>query len=253
MTESILKRQSNAPPECVLVAGASGGIGQAFCLQLAEQFPSITLIRLARDTAKLVKLRVPTQDIAFDITDSISINNALKILPENVNIDWVFIATGWLHDDIFHPEKTWRSLEADHLLHAFTVNAIGLTLLVKQLLAKLNPNHSTTIGILSARVGSISDNQIGGWHSYRASKTALNMLIKNFAIELKRMKRPTIVVGLQPGTTDTPLSEPFKRNVAPDHLQTPEFTARHLIHVMQCLAAEDSGQLFDYAGVCFTP
>ena len=106
MTESILKRQSNAPPECVLVAGASGGIGQAFCLQLAEQFPSITLIRLARDTAKLVKLRVPTQDIAFDITDSISINNALKILPENVNIDWVFIATGWLHDDILHPEKT---------------------------------------------------------------------------------------------------------------------------------------------------
>ena len=253
MTDSILKRLSNAPPKCVLVAGASGGIGQAFCVQLATQFPSITLIRLARNTAKLLPLTVPTQDIAFDITDTLSIGDALKRLPDNINIDWVFIATGWLHDDLLHPEKTWRSLETDHLLYAYTVNAIGPTLLVKQLLAKMNPTHLTTIGILSARVGSISDNQIGGWHSYRASKAALNMLIKNFAIELKRIKRLTIVVGLQPGTTDTPLSDPFKRNVSPDHLQTPEFTACRLIHVMQCLAAEDSGQLFDYAGFCFAP
>jgi len=253
MTESILKRKHDTPPECVLVAGASGGIGQTFCLQLAEQFPSITLIRLARNTSKLLPLTVPTQDITFDINDTVSISNALKTLPDNVNIDWVFIATGWLHDDILHPEKTWRSLEVNHLLHAYTVNAIGPTLLVKQLLAKLNPGHSTTIGILSARIGSISDNQIGGWHAYRASKAALNMLIKNFAIELTRMKRPTIVVGLQPGTTDTPLSKPFKRNMSPTHLHTPEFTARHLINVMQCLVAEDSGQLFDYAGFCFAP
>jgi NAD(P)-dependent dehydrogenase (short-subunit alcohol dehydrogenase family) len=121
------------------------------------------------------------------------------------------------------------------------------------LLAKLNPKHPTTIGILSARVGSISDNQLGGWHSYRASKAALNMLIKNFAIELNRLKRPTIVVGLQPGTTDTNLSEPFKRNVPPDHLQTPEFTASHLLRVMQGLQAQDSGQLFDFLGIAFAP
>ncbi|NOT84668.1 MAG: SDR family NAD(P)-dependent oxidoreductase [Methylococcaceae bacterium] len=253
MPESILQRVSNAVPQRVLVAGASGGIGQAFCLQLALQFPTIELIRLARNTRKLLPLTMPTQDIAFDITDTHSISNALQALPDKAEIDWVFIATGWLHDDILRPEKTWRSLDADHLLYAYTINAIGPALLVKQLLAKLNPDYPTRIGILSARFGSISDNQIGGWHAYRASKAALNMLIKNFAIELKRMKRPTIVVGLQPGTTDTPLSEPFKRNVSPTHLQTPEFTASHLLQVMQCLTSEDSGQLFDYAGFCFAP
>lgn len=237
----------------VLVAGASGGIGQAFCQQLAAQFPAIKLIRLARNTAKLLPLNVPTQDITFDITDAASISNALQALPDKADIDWVFIATGWLHDDTMQPEKTWRNLEADHLLHSYTINAVGPALLVKHLLAKLNPKHPTTIGILSARVGSISDNQLGGWHSYRASKAALNMLIKNFAIELNRLKRPTVIVGLQPGTTDTPLSEPFKRNVPPDHLQTPEFTASHLLRVMQRLQMQDSGQLFDFLGIPFAP
>lgn len=211
------------------------------------------LIRLARDTAKLLPLSVPTQDLAFDISSDTSITAALQTLHEKAEMDWVFIATGWLHDDTTQPEKTWRSLESDHLLRAYTINAIGPALLVKHLLATLNPKHPTTIGILSARVGSISDNRLGGWHSYRASKAALNMLIKNFAIELNRMKRPTLVVGLQPGTTDTALSEPFKRNVPPDHLQTPEFTARHLLQVMQRLQVQDSGQLFDFLGIPFAP
>jgi len=240
-------------PRKVLVAGASGGIGQAFCQQLAAQFPDIQLIRLARNTAALPVLDIPTQDLRFDLTDEASIISALQALPDKAELDWVFIATGWLHDDMLQPEKTWRSLDADHLLRSYTLNAVGPALLVKHLLAKLNPKHPTTIGILSARVGSISDNRLGGWHSYRASKAALNMLIKNFAIELQRMKRPTIIVGLQPGTTDTALSEPFKRNVPPDHLQTPEFTASHLLKVMQQLRPEDSGELFDFLGIRFAP
>lgn len=235
------------------MAGASGGIGQAFCQQLVAQFPDIQLIRLARNTAALPALDIPTQDLCFDLTDETSIITALQALPDKAELDWVFVATGWLHNDTLQPEKTWRSLEADHLLRSYTLNAVGPALLVKHLLAKLNPKYPTTIGILSARVGSISDNRLGGWHSYRASKAALNMLIKNFAIELQRMKRPTIIVGLQPGTTDTALSEPFKRNVPPDHLQTPEFTASHLLNVMQDLRLEDSGQLFDFLGITFAP
>ncbi|MDQ5767778.1 SDR family NAD(P)-dependent oxidoreductase [Thiothrix subterranea] len=240
-------------PRKVLVAGASGGIGQAFCEQLAAQFPDIQLIRLARNTAALPVLNIPTQDLRFDLTDEANIISALQALPDKAELDWVFIATGWLHDDTLQPEKTWRSLDADHLLRSYALNAVGPALLVKHLLAKLNPKHPTTIGILSARVGSISDNRLGGWHSYRASKAALNMLIKNFAIELQRMKRPTIIVGLQPGTTDTALSKPFKRNVPPDHLQTPAFTASHLLKVMQHLRPEDSGELFDFLGVKFAP
>ncbi|OQX07232.1 MAG: hypothetical protein BWK73_28660 [Thiothrix lacustris] len=240
-------------PHNVLVAGASGGIGQAFCQQLAEQFPDSHLIRLARNTAALPPLEITTQDLRFDLTDEASIMTALQALPDKAELDWVFIATGWLHDDTRQPEKTWRTLEADHLLHSYMLNTVGPALLVKHLLAKLNPKHPTTIGILSARVGSISDNRLGGWHSYRASKAALNMLIKNIAIELQRMKRPTVIVGLQPGTTDTALSAPFKRNVPPDHLQTPAFTASHLLKVMQQLRPEDSGELFDFLGIRFAP
>lgn len=240
-------------PRNVLVAGASGGIGQAFCQQLATQFPDIHLIRLARNTATLLPLNIATQDLGFDLTDEASMITALQTLPDNAEIDWVFIATGWLHDHDTQPEKTWRNLEADHLLRAFALNTVGPALLVKHLLATLNPKHPTTIGILSARVGSISDNRLGGWHSYRASKAALNMLIKNFAIELSRVKRPTIIVGLQPGTTATALSAPFQRNVPPDHLQTPEFTASHLLNVMQTRQLSDSGQLFDFMGLPFAP
>lgn len=242
-----------ATPRAVLVAGASGGIGQAFCQQLAVQFPDVHLIRLARHTDSLLPLSIATQDLSFDLTDEASMIAVLQTLPNNAAIDWILIATGWLHDHNTQPEKTWRTLEADHLLRSFTLNTVGPALLVKHLLARLNPKHPTTIGILSARVGSISDNRLGGWHSYRASKAALNMLIKNFAIELNRIKRPTIIVGLQPGTTATALSAPFQRNVAPDQLQTPAFTAQHLIKVMQTRQLGDTGQLFDFMGLAFDP
>lgn len=254
MSESILERAATTEtPQNVLVAGASGGIGQAFCQQLSQQFPQVSLIRLARDTSTLQALDAPVQDIGFDITREDSIEQALAEIHATAPIDWVFVATGWLHDAETQPEKTYRSLQADHLLRSFRINAIGPALLVKQLLERLPRKHPLKIGILSARVGSISDNHLGGWHSYRASKAALNMLIKNFSIELQRMRRPVTIVGLQPGTTDTALSRPFQRNVPPEQLQTPDYTAGQLIKVMQVLKPEDSGQLFDFLGLRFDP
>jgi NAD(P)-dependent dehydrogenase (short-subunit alcohol dehydrogenase family) len=109
------------------------------------------------------------------------------------------------------------------------------------------------VGIVSARVGSISDNRLGGWHAYRASKAALNMLIKNFAIELARKNPAHIVVGLQPGTTDSALSAPFQRNVPAGQLQTPDYTAAQLLRVMNTLRPEDSGGLYDFLGLPFAP
>jgi NAD(P)-dependent dehydrogenase (short-subunit alcohol dehydrogenase family) len=258
MTLSILKRLPQAllddiSPKVILVAGASGGIGHAFCQQVALQFPDVKLVRLARRSKALDKLPIDTQDIDFDLLDESSIESALTQLPKDIKVDWVFIATGWLHDDSYQPEKTYRSLNADQMTRSFQLNAVGPSLLVKALLGRVTSKHPLKIGILTARVGSISDNRLGGWHSYRASKAALNMLIKNFAIEFERMKKQVIIVGLQPGTTDTELSAPFQRGVSSEHLQTPSYTASQLFKVMQVLEESDSGRLYDFLGLEFEP
>jgi len=256
MGDSILERGAvaNEPaPRCVLVAGASGGIGSAFCRQIEERFPSATLVRLARDPSRLRPLGTSTIDREFDIGEEDQIRKAIAQVPDELSIDWVFVATGWLHNGGKGPEKTYTSLDTKHMAHAYRINAIGPALLLKHLIPRLNPSHDCKVGIISARVGSISDNRRGGWHSYRASKAALNMLIKNFAIELARKRRRHIIVGLQPGTTDTALSAPFQRNVQEGNLQTPDYTAEQLFKVMQKLRPEDSGGLFDFLGLSFSP
>ena len=257
MGESILDRLEAAShsraPTSVLVVGASGGIGQAFCREVALKFPNAQLIRMARSLDKLEALNASTQDIEFDLTSEASIEKAVHELPEKSEIDWVFIATGWLHDEFYQPEKSLRSLSADQLSKSYQINTFGPILLVKNLLARLNSKHPIKLGVLTARVGSISDNRLGGWYSYRSSKAALNMLIKNVAIECTRMKRQVIIVGLQPGTTDTALSAPFQRGVSPESLQTPEYTASQLVKVMRVLDDEDSGLLFDFLGLPFDP
>jgi len=256
MTGSILERTHDSAepePRCVLVAGATGAIGSAFCAKLAERFPDAQLIRMARAPQSLGPLHNPTVDIPLDIAEETDIRTAVARIPKALSIDWAFIATGWLHDSAHTPEKTYKSLDAEHLLHAYRINAIGPALLLKHLIARLNPARASRVGIVSARVGSISDNRLGGWHAYRASKAALNMLIKNFAIELARKNPAHIVVGLQPGTTDSPLSAPFQRNVPADQLQTPDYTAAQLLRVMRTLRPEDSGGLYDFLGLPFTP
>ncbi len=252
---SILTRSatSTTAPRRVLVAGASGGIGQAFCQQLVVRYPNIELIRLARTPAHLEPMAHSVLELAFDLLDEASLQQAVQSLKSEQLPDWVFIATGWLHDEQQQPEKTFRSLDPAHLLRAYQLNAVGPALLVKALLSQIPKAHTLNIGVLSARVGSISDNRLGGWHSYRTSKAALNMLIKNFALELARQKRPVIVTGLQPGTTATALSAPFQRNVRPEHLHTPAYSAAQLINVMAQLRQEDSGELFDFLGERFAP
>lgn len=240
-------------PRGVLVAGATGGIGTAFCQTVEQRLPDATIVRLARDVGKLPKTGARTHDLACDIGDESSIEEAVRLIPARLSLDWILIATGWLHGERRTPEKTFRDLDASHLLYAYQINAVGPALLLKHLIARLPQASRSTIGILSARVGSISDNRLGGWHAYRASKAALNMLIKNYAIELSRKKPGHVVVGLQPGTTDTALSKPFQRNIPEAQLQSPGFTAEHLFDVMQQLEAKDSGGLLDFLGQPFEP
>lgn len=254
---SILTRDvaAEAPtePQTVLVAGASGGIGTALCEQLARQFPSIRLIRLARQTENLSELPVQTLDLACDLDNESSLQALGEAIPAAWLPDWILLATGWLHDENFMPEKSWRQLDQAHLMQALQRNTVGPALLLQQLFHQQVAKQSLKVGVLSARVGSISDNRLGGWHAYRASKAALNMLLKNFAIEFNRQRRPWIIVGLQPGTTATDLSAPFQRNVPAEQLQTPEYTAKQLIKVMQALQPADSGELFDFLGLRFAP
>ncbi len=240
-------------PTNLLIAGATGGIGHALCEAIAIRYPDATLIRMARDPEKLADLNWKTIDIQFNLASEESLQQAVDNIPTDINIDWAFISTGWLHDENTQPEKTYRSLSAEQLALSFSLNTIGPSLLVKYLLERNDKKHPLKIGVLSARVGSISDNRLGGWHSYRASKAALNMLIKNYAIELTRMKRPVVIVGLQPGTTDTLLSAPFQQGVPEGHLQTPEFTANKLIDVMQDMQPDNSGYLYDFLGEQFEP
>lgn len=244
---------ATATPRSALVAGAGGGIGRALCDGLVARYPGIHLIRFARDVTSLPVLDAETTDVAFDITDEQSIAQAVEQIPAERLPDWSLVATGWLHDQQRRPEKSYRQLDPAHLLHAYRINAVGPALLLKHLLPRVSTQEQHRAGILSARVGSISDNRLGGWHAYRASKAALNMLIKNLAIETARKPKPPIIVGLQPGTTDSQLSRPFQRSVPPDQLQTPQFTAEHLLRVMHCLQADDSGLLFDFLGVGFAP
>ena len=158
-----------------------------------------------------------------------------------------------MHDSEHKREKTYKSLDAENLLHAYRINAVGPALLVKHLIPRLNSATACKLGIVSAWVGSISDNRLGGWRAYRASKAALNMLIRNFAIELARKNPTHVIVGLQPGTTDTALSAPFQRNVPDGQLQTPEYTAAQLLRVVNALRSEDPGGLYDFLGRPFAP
>ena len=156
------------------------------------------------------------------------------------------VTTGFLHGDGFEPEKALKQLAADHMAKAFAVNVIGPALLMKHLLPLLAPQGKSVFAVLSAKVGSIGDNRLGGWHSYRTSKAALNQIVRTAAIELQRRRPDAICVALHPGTVATPLSAPFgKAGLA---VQTPAECAARLLAVVDGLAAEATGGFFDPHG-----
>jgi NAD(P)-dependent dehydrogenase (short-subunit alcohol dehydrogenase family) len=160
----------------------------------------------------------------------------------------VIVATGLLHAQRVAPERSNSALDAAQLLRLYAVNAVGPALIAKHFLPLLPRAEPSVFAALSARVGSIGDNRLGGWHSYRASKAALNMLIRTMAIELKRTRPDAILVGLHPGTVDTKLSKPFQRGVPEGRLFTPDESAKHLLAVVDGLGPQDSGGVFAWDG-----
>lgn len=221
-----------------IVIGATGGIGGAVADALEARRDSV--VRLSRRS-----------EIPLDLTDEASIVSAAASLSDSPAADLLFVATGMLHTPSSGPEKSWRQLDAAKLAESFAINAIGPALVARHFLPRLAP--SATLAFLSARVGSISDNRLGGWYGYRASKAALNQFVRTLAIELARTRPQTICVALHPGTVDTGLSAPFQRNVPSGKLFSPERSAGALLDVLGTLTPADSGQLIDWAGDRIAP
>ncbi|HEY7883689.1 MAG TPA: SDR family oxidoreductase, partial [Cellvibrionaceae bacterium] len=155
---------------------------------------------------------------------------------------------GILHNQHFLPEKKLADLNREQLLQYFDINSVIPALLLKYMTPLLSPRVASKIVMLSAKVAGISDNQLGGWYGYRASKAALNMLIKTTSIELARRHKHSCVIALHPGTTQSALSEPFTQNYSADKLFTPEQTAERLCRVIAALTAEDNGRFVHWDG-----
>lgn len=224
-------------PENIAVLGASGAIGGAFTEFLSEKYPNASLFPFSRNG----KYRI-------DYSREDSISEAAERAAQKKPLDLVVVANGILHDGELMPEKSLRNLSAKNFQHIFQVNTVEPALIAKYFLPKLNKEKTSIFSALSARVGSISDNELGGWYAYRASKAALNMIIKNAAIEIGRQNKKAIIVGLHPGTVDSDLSKPFQGGVPEGKLFAPEYSVRKLLEVLENLRVKQTGKCFAWDG-----
>ena len=235
----------------IVIIGSSGAIGGAFTQHLAALHPDATVHAYSRTPA--AQAAPPVVHHLIDYADEASIAAAASQAAAEAAIDMVVVATGILHTEEIKPEKSLRDLSADKLQHLFAVNAVVPALVAKHFLPQLNRDQRSVFVALSAHAGSISDNDIGGWYAYRASKVALNMLIKNAAIEVGRRNKQAVIVGLHPGTVDSYLSEPFKKSLPADRLFTPAFAAEQSIRMLDRLTPEHTGRCFEWDGQEMAP
>jgi NAD(P)-dependent dehydrogenase (short-subunit alcohol dehydrogenase family) len=214
-----------------VIIGATGGIGAALAAELERRGHPVR--RLGRTT-----------EPALDLLDEGSIARAAAGIGPGLRL--VVDATGFLHDERFQPEKSFRQLDPAHLAQSFALNASGPALLMKHFLPLLARDGRAVFATLSARVGSISDNRLGGWYSYRAAKAALNQIMRTAAIELARGRPEAICVALHPGTVETPLSAPFAKSGL--EVQPPAQSAARLLDVLAALTPAGNGGFFDHHG-----
>lgn len=224
-------------PQNIAIIGASGAIGNAFTRLLYKKYPNASLFAFSQKS-----------DNQINYSSEKSIEEAAELSAKIRPLDLVIVANGILHDVKTKPEKSLRDLSAEKFYHVFKVNTITPALIAKYFLPKLNKEKRSIFAALSARVGSISDNQLGGWYAYRSSKAALNMIIKNASIELGRSNKQAIIVGLHPGTVDSALSKPFQGNIADGKLFTPEYSTKKLLEVLKNLTPEQTGKCFAWDG-----
>jgi len=215
-----------------LVIGASGAIGSAFCQQLSQDPRCAGVRELGRRT-------VP----ALDLEQPETIASAAAELAAEAPYQLIVHAAGLLHRERIKPEKSYSAIEADALQAVFQVNTLGPAMVLRHFLPLLDPQGA--MAMLSAKVGSIGDNRLGGWYAYRASKAALNMLIKTAAIELARTRPHSRLLSLHPGTVVSGLSQPFR---GASSARPADVAADQLLNLIDQLTPADSGQFFAYDG-----
>lgn len=226
-----------------VVIGASGGIGAAVTLRLVERGAFVRVHALSRTGREVAGAHTGR----IDLEDEASIAAEAARIAKGPAPRLVFVATGVLHDG-FQPERSVSAVDPEHLMRDYRVNAIGPVLAAKHLIPLMPRDDVGVFAALSARVGSIADNRLGGWHAYRASKAGLNMLLKTVAVETRRTHPGLVVAGLHPGTVATDLSAPFQRGVKPDALFDPDRAAQQLLSVIGGLTPEDSGTIKAWDG-----
>ncbi|KIC37673.1 C factor, cell signaling protein [Ruegeria sp. ANG-R] len=215
--------------ETALIIGASGGIGRALSDHLQAQGVAVT--RLSRSVD------------GFDLTNPDAVEQVLAKLAGP--FDLIIVASGALEIDGARPEKSMRAVSARAMIDQFALNAVGPTLVLKQVHRLLPRNRKSVIAILSARVGSIGDNRLGGWVSYRAAKAAVNQIVHTAAIELARTHSHALCVALHPGTVKTAFTRKYLgRHPAVE----PGEAAANLLHVIDSLSPTDTGGFYDWAG-----
>ena len=238
-----------------LVVGASQGIGLEFVRQLVSAprvvhlFATYRQKQTAADLFALAAQHPNLHCVQMDLTDEAQIESGFQSISQTApHIHLVVNCVGLLHNEQQQPEKAIRQLDADNLINYFKVNSIGPALLAKHLMAPLKHSEPSLFATISAKIGSIGDNRLGGWYGYRASKAALNMFLKTAAIEYARRSPNTTIVMLHPGTTDTRLSKPFQSGVPPEKLFSTERTVSQLLDVLSDVRPEDSGEFYSWDG-----
>jgi NAD(P)-dependent dehydrogenase (short-subunit alcohol dehydrogenase family) len=248
-----------APRSGAVVIGASGGLGAALVEALLARDDVASVLALSRPRPRPAPAAAPADAVeafggrllrgTIDLTDEPSIAAAAELARTLAPVRRVIVASGLLHaPDGLRPEKSLAMLDPVRLARLFAVNATGPALAAKHFLPVMPREGPAAFAAISARVGSISDNRLGGWYGYRASKAALNQLLRTAAIEWARTAREGVCVGLHPGTVDTPLSAPFRSTVAPGQLLSPAQSAAALLQVLDRLGPADSGRVFGWDG-----
>jgi len=226
----------------IVVIGGSGGIGQALLTELRSRFPDAQLF------STWCSRRSALPGVRWDQLDVCDETAIAQYAAGFDTVHWLINTVGVLHTPAKGPEKTIRHVDSDFFIQSMRSNTLPTLLLAKHFMPTLRHGETARFASVSARVGSIGDNRLGGWYSYRCSKAALNMAVKSISVEWARSLPNVVVSALHPGTTETALSQPFQAGVADDKLFSPEKTAQLLVECLSRLERSDSGKFLAYDG-----